>query len=584
MHGHLGGCGQTTGWAFVSKTLNLLKAENSNHLLFDNGDFLQGTALCDLMAFGALGPAENHPVIQVMNKMGYDAIGLGNHEFDFGLPFLRDALSGATAPLVCSNLETDQNVWERDLLINKSLTDSLGQPHKLTIGVFSLIPPQVLDWCRVHLEGQARAYEFQATAVERVTSLRSRGADLVFALCHAGDTASEAEAAKNPLATDITSIPGLDLVICGHTHSVSPKPGERKLCARNPSQSQDSVMPLVLPGDRGKFVGCIDLKLQKSPRGWTWVTAECRNIEVSETANPDVLEIAAPWITRAQTALAAEVGSSEIDIGTFFSAIQCDPATRLAAAAKQMAVAPLLEVLGYMDLPVVTAASPFRAGHDGPECYTAVPAGPVTLSEIYDIYPYFNAIDAFKITGAQARDWLEASVSGFFQLLPDQPDQPLWNHQFPTYEFDSLLGVSYQIDLSKPALYSPDRRRLSEAACSRICDLSLSGEPLDPHAEMILVTNAYRGGGGGKFPHISSRNRIPLPFRDVRAWMQVLFSRGLTENYLPAPSWQFAPMAGTSAIFKTGSDALRFIPSNLKQRLTDLGETAGGYRKFRLSL
>ena len=406
MHGHIGGCRETTGWAFVSNTLASLKAEQENHLLFDNGDFLQGTPICDLMASGALGAAQSHPVIGVMNSLGYDAVGLGNHEFDYGLPFLHKALLKAKFPVLCSNRESENDDWDRDLILEKRVLDTDGEVHNLNVGVFSLVPPQVMEWCRVHLEGKAQAYDFQETAVERITSLKSRGADLVFALCHAGDVATNSGGSKSPLASEITSIPGLDLVICGHTYHMSPKQGEHDLLFRAPRHSDTSAVPLVLPSDRGRHVGCIELKLQKTELGWVWVQADCRNIDVSGEADPSILEIAAPWITRAQQAVATPIGHSEIAISTHFSAIQCDPATRLAAAAKLRAAKPLLHELGYKDLPIVAAASPFRAGHDGPTCYTSVPAGPTTRRQLYDIYPYFNAIDAFEVTGAQILDWL----------------------------------------------------------------------------------------------------------------------------------------------------------------------------------
>ena len=169
-------------------------------------------------------------------------------------------------------------------------------------------------------------------------------------------------------------------------------------------------------------------------------------------------------------------------------------------------------------------------------------------------------------------------------MVPGQPDQPLWNRQFPTYEFDSLLGLTYDIDLSKPAAYTPDRRPSAQATGNRIGNLRLDGAILDPETRLILVSNAYRGGGGGGFPHLSSRNRISLPFRDVRVSVQELLEQGLAEHDLPPPSWQFTALPETSATFETGSDAANFIPDALANRLTDLGETPQGFRKYRLSL
>ena len=580
LHGAIGAGCEAVGLTHAAKTIADLREEHPNHLLFDNGDFLQCAPICNLTSMGVLGAPDAHPIVSLMNSMAYDAVGLGNHEFDFGLEYLNRVLSGANFPAVCSNLETDQKAWSPVVLLNRTFTDSGGTAHTLKIGVFSLVPPQVMQWCRVHLEGRAQAHAFHEVAQQRVSALRRRGADLVIALCHAGDAPAPERQAATPSAHEITSVEGLDVVICGHTHQVSPKEGETRRLER----THDSPLPMVLPGNRGRFVGSIDLTLEQAGEGWRWVNAACRNIAASDTPHEATLALAAPWVDRAKTAVAQQIGSTSIDISSHFSVIHCDPATRLAAGAKLRIARPLLNALGLGNLPTIAAASPFTLEYNNRACCNAIPAGPVSLGQVYGIYPYFNAIDAFEITGAQAADWLEASASGFFQIKHGQSDQPLWNPQFPKYDFDSLLGVTYDIDLSQPALYSADRRRVSDRPVSRINNMSIGGRPLGATTRLILVTNSFRGGGGANFPHVGPENRIALPFRDVRASVQEMFAKDLTESDLPSPSWRFVQMPDTSVTFETGPNALQFLPSACENTLADLGITEQGVRKFRLSL
>lgn len=81
------------------------RAAKPNSLLFDNGDLLQGNPLGDVMAkIKPLKAGQTHPAYKVMNPLQYDAANLGNHEFNFGLDFLRRAISGARFPYVSANV------------------------------------------------------------------------------------------------------------------------------------------------------------------------------------------------------------------------------------------------------------------------------------------------------------------------------------------------------------------------------------------------------------------------------------------------------------------------------------------------
>ena len=163
----------------------------------------------------------------------------------------------------------------------------------------------------------------------------------------------------------------------------------------------------------------------------------------------------------------------------------------------------------YEKLPLLSAAAPFKAGgRQGWHYYTDIPAGPIAVRHVADLYIYPNTLKAVRITGAQVREWLEMSAGAFNRIDPQGPkQQALINDAFPTYNFDTLDGVTYQIDVTQPARY--DRTgKLVAPESHRIADLRHQGQPIDEKASFIVVTNNYRASGGGNFPGLDGKNIV----------------------------------------------------------------------------
>ena len=134
-----------------------------------------------------------------------------------------------------------------------------------------------------------------------------------------------------------------------------------------------------------------------------------------------------------------------------------------------------------------------------------------------DLYLYPNTARAVRVTGQQVKDWLERSAGIFNQVAPGAQDVVLLNPAFPSYNFDVIDGVEYQIDLSQPSKYDP-KGTLVNADASRIVNLTYNGAPVDMNAEFIIATNNYRAGGGGAFPGASPETTVfegPDTNRDV---------------------------------------------------------------------
>ncbi|MEP2418652.1 MAG: hypothetical protein ABJI09_07915, partial [Marinomonas sp.] len=130
-------------------------AQGAACVLLDNGDLLQGNAMGDQLAQMAVSPA--HPVIACLNHLRYDAIGLGNHDLDHGLPYLRAVAGALDMPLVSTNLHLTEPGPLRHWAIATCplpMAD-LPTPATLQIGLLSVLPTKTEIWNRDVLEGQA---------------------------------------------------------------------------------------------------------------------------------------------------------------------------------------------------------------------------------------------------------------------------------------------------------------------------------------------------------------------------------------------------------------------------------------------
>jgi 2',3'-cyclic-nucleotide 2'-phosphodiesterase / 3'-nucleotidase len=587
---------ETLGLARTAGLIERLRASSPNTLLVDNGDFLQGNPMGDyIAAVRGIRPGDLHPMIAAMNRVGYDAATLGNHEFNYGLDFLSPSLAAATFPIVTANVilrrgvtaDLDETLLPPFVVLDRTLVDGAGEPHPIRIGVLGLLPPQIMIWDDTHLKGRLTSRDIVEAAEAWVPVMKAQGAQIIVALCHSGIGAPRPEPGMENSATALAALPGIDVVIAGHSHLTFPAPGFADMPGVDVARGTLCGKPAVMAGCFGAHLGLIDLLLDRSPDGWR-IAASRSEARLVPSAPPNATEravIAAVAADHQATLdhIRRPVGRTLVPLNSFFAVLPGNASLALVAEAQRWFVDQALRGGQYADLPLLSAVSPFKmGGRGGPEFYTDVPAGDLAMRHVADLYVYPNQIRAVLVTGAELQDWLERAAGVFNRLTPGLPDQPLLGGDSPASQFDVIHGVTWAADLSQPARFSSEGALLNPAA-RRITDLRHQGRPVAATDRFVIATNSYRAGGGGGFPGARGDSIIlrgSLTNRDV-------LLRYLTETGTVAaqtwPEWCFLPLARTTALLESAPRAAGHLPLN-GLRLEPAGPAPGGFARFRLHL
>lgn len=565
----------------LARTVTLIRqarAEAQNSLLFDNGDLLQGSPLGDFVArVKPLAPGQLHPAYKVLNAIGVDAANIGNHEFNYGLPFLRQAIAGARFPYVSANATVDDGDGDPSndkpaftpwVMLDRSFTDEAGARHTLKIGVIGFVPPQILMWDRAHLLGKLTAQDMLESARRYVPQIRAQGADLVVAIPHSGFERGETPRFAENSVARLSEVPGIDAILFGHSHGEFPGPFFAQYPKVDLARGTINGVPSVMPGRWGDHLGVIDLVLDNGSGRWVVKDsrAAIRPIRDRTTrqplVEPDPMVAALVGAEHEGTLgyVRGAVAQTSAPITSYFAQVLDDPSVQIVSQAQLMYARRALQGTDYEALPLLSAAAPFKAGgRQGWTYYTDIAAGTLSIRHVADLYIYPNTIKAVKVTGATVREWLEMSAGQFNRIDPQGPaEQPLINERFRTYNFDTIDGVSYRIDVTQPARYDADGRLVNPGA-RRIVDLRHAGAPLRDEAWFVVVTNNYRASGGGGFPGLDGKQVImDAPDENREALVQYMKASERIDPSADA-NWRIQPVPGIALRFASGSGGIAHL-------------------------
>ncbi|WP_322889826.1 MULTISPECIES: bifunctional 2',3'-cyclic-nucleotide 2'-phosphodiesterase/3'-nucleotidase [unclassified Yoonia] len=571
------------GLVQLADQISALQADPSAlTLLFDNGDFLQGNPLADTVAQAPPSSAM-HPMIAAFSALRYDAVGLGNHEFNYGLPFLRRAVQKAPFPLVCANIDwRDQApIAQPFAILDRSIRCNDGCDHPIRIGVVGFVPPQVTQWDKVMLGDAIACRDIVEAAQDIVPHIKAAGADVVIALCHAGIGGTDHVQGMENAAVPLAAVPGIDVILTGHTHDIFPDPAGTTSAAVDPVAGRLHGKPAVGAGFHGHALGVITLALRRNANSWQITDSTSRIIPADPA--PAKGKIASMIRAAAHSAhdatlrrIRQPVARTAVPIHSYFACTKPDLPGQILGDAL---IAHARTVLPDCDLPMVAAVSPIRAGGlAGPAHYVAIPPGPVAQRDICAIYPYADTPVVMRRTGAELLDWLEQAVSGYHRIKPGVADQPLLNPEFPAYVFDAFCGLTYAIDLTQPPRHDATGRIIAPEA-RRITDLCCDGRVVRPDDWFAVVATSYRTFGGGGFAPVPMHDVLAMPRTPIRDILTAAFQARQIIDAPVRPNWRFAPIPDTAAQFASAHEA----GAHLTDGMTQQGASTGGFVRYSLA-
>lgn len=503
---------QNVGLAKTAVLIEDAKKENSNVLLVDNGDTIQGTPLGTYKAIvNPIKDGEQHPMYAALQKLGFDAGTLGNHEFNYGLDYLKKVISTAGMPIVNANVvdpKTGAFVYDPYKIIKKTYTDKNGRPVDVNIGVTGIVPPQILSWDKANLEGKVKVNDSVEAIQAIIPEMRKAGADVVLVLSHSGIGDDKYEKGEENEGYQIASLPGVDAVVTGHSHAEFPSGNGtgfyEKYAGVDGVNGKINGTPVTMAGKYGDHLGVIDLNLRYTDGKWSVIgsKAAIRKIDTkSQVADERITAIAKESHEGTVKYVRQQVGTTSAPITSYFALVKDDPSVQIVNNAQIWYAKKELAGTPEANLPILSAAAPFKAGTRGDAtAYTDIPAGPIAIKNVADLYLYDNVTAILKVTGAQLKEWLEMSAGQFNTIDPTSKEpQQLVNPNYRTYNFDVIDGVTYEFDVTQPNKYDREGKTVNPDA-SRVRNLKYQGKEVTADQEFIVVTNNYRA--NGKFPGV----------------------------------------------------------------------------------
>lgn len=456
-HGHIypfyyaTGTPRQYGLAKVSTIIKRLRKRYPNNIFIDAGDALQGSEILDY--YHTYKPEEPSPIVVAMNLMRYDAIAVGNHDFDYGLETLMKAVKDSAFPWLSCNVvreSTGEPVFKPFVVIVRA-----GCPFRL-IGATT---PNVTRWVEPDYY-RGLAFRNEVESVRRVLRKRTRNF-INIVICHT--EAGKRGYRLHPRGPwdigyyNVAQLRGIDLLICGHTH-------------REVAGERVGGTLLVQPKFWAQSVAVVELKVARRDENWR-VTRKRSWIEPVEGAPPDeeILRALSTQHKRTLKYLHQVV------------AISAQEADSSDALVRDNAVIDLIhKVQLFYTKADVSFASVFSTE-------ASIPQGEVRVSQIYRLYPYENLLYAVSMKGSQIKQYLEQCAS-FFRRY--RKGRRVLDPEKPFYRYDTAEGVEYVINLSNPE-------------GERIIRLDFRGKPIERDRVFRVALNNFRAlGGGGYIPNI----------------------------------------------------------------------------------
>ncbi|MFN2510939.1 MAG: bifunctional UDP-sugar hydrolase/5'-nucleotidase [Pyrinomonadaceae bacterium] len=488
------------GLAKIATLIKRVRKENPNTLLVDSGDTIQGTPLEYYHNKKNNTPPD--PMMLSMNALGYAAMAVGNHEYNFGLKVLEKARSEAKFPWLSSN------TYEKGTDNTQYQPYIVKEVSGVRVGILGLTTPGVPVWENTQNYAGLDFREPVGEARKWVSVLREKErVDVVVIAMHMGLEEDLRTGEINPgqvpdenrAVAIAKQVPGVDVIFMGHTHRDVP------------ALSLNNVL-LTQANHWGRHLARADLYLQKEGDRWQLYAKSARTISVDDKveADPEILKLIAPYDRETQAWLARVIGESAEELTARDSRFRDTGILDLIQRVQ-------LE-LGKADVSMVASFNPDAR----------INKGSVTVRDIAGLYVYENTLVVLEVTGRLLKDALEHSAKYFRAYEPGKTAAELVDEKIPAYNFDIAEGVTYVLDISKPL-------------GQRIQDLRFRGKPLDPNQKLKLATNNYRVNGGGGYTMYKNTPVVYRSSEEIRELIIDWVERHKTIPAEPTNNWKIVP-------------------------------------------
>lgn len=448
------------GLSRAATIVDSVRAANPGRvILLDGGDLLQGNPLAYVAA--KVSRDRTNPIVAAMNAMHYDAAAIGNHEYNYGVPYLDSAVQQARFPFLSAN------TYRLDPQgVHAFRPWTIIERAGLKIGIVGATTPGVTLWDAESIRGRLRFGDIVPAVKVAVQEVRAAGADIVLVTVHAGlnepssyDTTSTQVPSENVAARVAGEVPGIDLVLYGHSH--------KEMRGTTIGQTL-----LIQPKNWATSVGVAHLVVSRS--GGRWMVSEKRSDIVQAAGHAESAAV-----------LAATDAIHRETVAYVTTPIGSTP-ERWSADSARLKDTPLIDFILETER---KAAGSDLASSAAFSTDVVMGPGPITIAQVAQLYPYDNTLRAVRISGKQLRDYLE--FSSRYYRIPASPGAPLaTDPQIPGYNFDIVSGVEYVMDVSRPV-------------GSRITRLDYKGAPVRDTDSLTMALNNYRQTGGGGYAMLS---------------------------------------------------------------------------------
>lgn len=505
------------------KTANLIhqtRSEVKNSVLVDNGDLIQGSPMADYALNKGLKDGDIHPVYKAMNTLNYVVGNIGNHEFNFGLDYLQKSLSGAKFPYVNANVydaKTGKPYFQQYIIIDTPVVDRDGNQQIIKIGYIGFVPPQIMQWDKLNLNGKVVVKDITETAKKLVPEMKKQGANVIIAIPHSGVSAEPYKALAENSVYYLSQVEGINAIMFGHSHGVFPSDDYKSLPNTDIKTGNINHVPAVMPGQWGSHLGVVDLVLEGDNSNWKVTSGksearpiyDLKNKKALVQADQQIVEILKQDHQGTREFVGKPIGKVSSDINSYLALVEDTSALQIISDAQIDYVKQFIQGDPDLDgLPILSAIAPFKVGgrKNDPSAYVDVKKGDLSFRNAADIYLYPNILSAVKITGKDVKQWLECAAGVYNQIDVNstQPQYLINWDKFRTYNFDTIDGVSYQIDVTAPPRYDGNCKLINPTS-ERIKNLTYQQQPIDPNQVFLIATNNYRA-YTGTFPGTGENN------------------------------------------------------------------------------